>query len=71
MYALSAMTRKPFRLWRQTLEVDEEDSSRRRPVWICQYKVSSPSGYANFDTPSQGADFHPTDQRYALRMVTP
>ncbi|KAI2508035.1 hypothetical protein MHU86_6442 [Fragilaria crotonensis] len=48
---------KAFRLWRQTLEVDEEDSSRRRPVWICQYKVSSPAGYANFDTPSQGVDF--------------
>ena len=48
---------KAFRVWRQTLEVDEEDSSRRRPVWICQYKVSSPSGYANFDTPPQGVDF--------------
>ena len=48
---------KAFRMWRQTLEVDEEDASRRRPVWICQYKVSIPSGYANFDTPSRGVDF--------------
>ena len=48
---------KAFRVWRQSLEVDEEDSSRRRPVWICQYKVSSPSGYANFGTPPQGVDF--------------
>jgi len=48
---------KAFRVWRQTLEVDEEDASRRRPVWVCQYKVTNPSGYSNFDTPTHGVEF--------------
>jgi WD40 repeat protein len=46
-----------FRIWKQVIETDEDDNQRRRPVWICQYKVSTPSGFATLPTPSQGVDF--------------
>jgi hypothetical protein len=48
---------KAFRVWRQTLEQDEEDINRRRPVWICQYKVTTPSGFSNYETPKKGVCF--------------
>lgn len=46
-----------FRLWRRTPEDGSKDVNRRRPVWECQYKVTTPSGFSNFSTPSQGLDF--------------
>jgi hypothetical protein len=48
---------KAFRIWKQALETDENDNQRRRPVWICQYRVSTPSGFATLQTPSNGVDF--------------
>lgn len=44
---------KAFRLWRKVATGGEEgrDSSRRRlPVWSCQYKITTPTGYSNYTT---------------------
>ena len=46
-----------FRVWCQTLEADKDNESRPHPVWICQYKVTTPSGFSNFCTSSQGVQF--------------
>lgn len=40
---------KAFRIWRKTTSRDET-TGRRSPVWSCQYKITTPAGYSNFDT---------------------
>ena len=53
-----------FRMWHRVFsDTDDEDEddidkkSRRRPVWMCRYKVTTPSGYSNFGTSSDGVGF--------------
>ena len=51
-----------FRLWHKVLSENEDahdadGKSRRTPVWLCQFKVTNPSGYSNFRTGSNAVDF--------------
>jgi hypothetical protein len=53
-----------FRLWHRVLrDTDDEDNKdvdkkcRRTPVWMCRYKVTTPSGYSNFGTSNDALDF--------------
>lgn len=51
-----------FRLWHKVLsenanDEDADGKSRRTPVWICKFKVTTPSGYSNFPTGSNAVDF--------------
>jgi NET1-associated nuclear protein 1 (U3 small nucleolar RNA-associated protein 17) len=51
-----------FRLWHKVLSEnddapDTDGKSRRTPVWLCQFKVTNPSGYSNFRTGSNAVDF--------------
>ena len=56
---------KSFRLWQKVAttsnlkgeEAGTDASSRRLPTWICQYKVTSPSGYSNHPTGKDAVAF--------------
>ena len=53
-----------FRLWHRVLSEDTDSDdrdvdkkSRRTPVWLCRFKVTTPSGYSNFGTGGNAVDF--------------
>jgi NET1-associated nuclear protein 1 (U3 small nucleolar RNA-associated protein 17) len=53
-----------FRVWHRVLcdtddkgNEDVDKKCRRTPVWMCRYKVTTPSGYSNFGTSSDALDF--------------
>lgn len=50
---------KAFRLWQKVSAEggDHASSGRRLPHWVCQYKVSTPSGYSNYQTGCNGIAF--------------
>ena len=48
---------KAFRLWEKVDGSGEEASGRRHFVWVCQYKVTTPAGYANHATGSNAVTF--------------
>jgi len=58
-----------FRVWRRISAIpDEEDhtKSRRTPVWVCQYKVTTPAGFSNHSTSRGGACFSPDGSTLAI-----
>jgi len=54
-----------FRIWTQGWQ-EEDNGTGRIPVWICQYKVSTPSGYANYRTSRKGLAFSPDGSVLAI-----
>lgn len=49
-----------FRLWQKVDPGGQEDhdlSSRRLPVWSCQYKITTPAGYSNHPTGANAIAF--------------
>ena len=63
---------KAFRLWQKVLQTSDEDGfaqksdGRRMPVWICQYRITTPSGYSNFPTGKSGVAFSPDSSILAI-----
>ena len=62
---------KAFRVWRRILADaipadDDHTKSRRTPIWICQYKVTTPSGLSNQKTSRGGVTFSPDGSILAI-----
>lgn len=58
---------KAIRIWHKTHTVEEDDddedeqavdaNGRRRPLWLCRYRITSPSGFSNRATRPEGVAF--------------
>lgn len=60
---------KAFRVWRRIMAdaiPSDDDQSRRTPVWVCQYKVTTPAGLSNHETSSGGVSFSPDGSTLAI-----
>ena len=62
---------KAFRIWRRIYADaipadDDHTKSRRTPIWVCQYKVTTPSGLSNHKTSQGGVTFSPDGSILAI-----
>jgi hypothetical protein len=54
---------KAIRIWHKTHTIEDDDDEdedamgRRRPLWLCRYRITSPSGFSNMNTRAEGVAF--------------